>query len=679
MEHIFTGPLLVKRRRREITVLCIMLLLIAALCAAAEETEDYVHYRLGVKFKNENNFDPALEEFRKVLTAYPDNYNAYMQIAEIRKSQNQPRLEIFNLKKALACNPGWGKAHKMLAEAYETDKQFQNAIMELQMYQQSCDPAEQESVQKKIDQMLKRAKGRISETAADSVPQSAQKDSTPVKAAPDSAGEAKKKAAAPPAIITRKTGKTQTPASTQRQGGAEDLLKKAVALYEQGKYEAALPYVKKSLALYPRDPEAFFYGGLLRYKMGNYSLAKVNFSKSFAYPSASVDAHFYLGKIFGVEKYYRGAVEELTAYVAKAPDSDQRKEAVTLLTEYKKRINDTTAIAPAPPSAAQAQSQPSVPPVPERVSAPPESAYTVSEMRIDSLLTMQVVDTLTNPGQAMLQAVREFKAGKFDDAIKAFKKIMVAYPASAVAAPCMYNIGVCYVKLRLFPNADNQFDNIRNRFPSHPLSAQALFLKSLSLYERGDMSHCERLLREFIQKYRSNAWTGKAWEKLGDVYVELKDLTKAMDAYRLAAAQSKEASDQLYANFKLANAAFDAGNPERAVAVLKKLIETGESRKIFVRVPDAYFKLADYAYQRKDYKNALEYYLRVVRKFPGYQETPWGLFQVGNAFKNLKNYPKAIDAYKELMADHPDDYWSKQARWKMDDAVWENEYKTVLQ
>ncbi|HEX7511396.1 MAG TPA: hypothetical protein VF335_08855, partial [Chitinivibrionales bacterium] len=174
--------------------------LLAALIIApmAEETEDFIHYRLGVKFKNENNFDQALEEFRKVLTAYPDNYNAYMQISEIRKSQNQTRLEIFNLKKALAYNPGWGKAHSMLAQAYESDKQYQNAVMELQMYQQSCDPAEQGSVQKKIDTMLKKLQGLPADTSAEAAVQPAVKDFTPVKTSvvsADSAAAVKQKTA----------------------------------------------------------------------------------------------------------------------------------------------------------------------------------------------------------------------------------------------------------------------------------------------------------------------------------------------------------------------------------------------------------------------------------------------------------------------------------------------------
>jgi TolA-binding protein len=109
------------------------------------------------------------------------------------------------------------------------------------------------------------------------------------------------------------------------------------------------------------------------------------------------------------------------------------------------------------------------------------------------------------------------------------------------------------------------------------------------------------------------------------------------------------------------------------------VIDIGESRKTFVRVPDSYYKIADCKYQQKDNKTALEYYQKVTRKYPAFQETPWGLFQIGNIYKNVKNYPKAIETYKELAKNFPDDYWAKQAHWKMEDAVWENEYKAVLQ
>ena len=132
----------------------IILMVFTSNITAGEQAGDYLHYRLGVKFKNEKKYDEAIEEFRKVLAAYPDNYNAYMHMAEIRNLQDRQRLVVYNLKKALNYNPGWGKARKMLAQAYEKDGQLQKAIMELQDYQQSCDPAERDSLQKQIERLI---------------------------------------------------------------------------------------------------------------------------------------------------------------------------------------------------------------------------------------------------------------------------------------------------------------------------------------------------------------------------------------------------------------------------------------------------------------------------------------------------------------------------------------------
>ena len=55
-----------------------------SLAVSGELSGDYIHYQLGVKYKNEKKYNEAIDEFRKVLAAYPDNYNAYMHLAEIR-------------------------------------------------------------------------------------------------------------------------------------------------------------------------------------------------------------------------------------------------------------------------------------------------------------------------------------------------------------------------------------------------------------------------------------------------------------------------------------------------------------------------------------------------------------------------------------------------------------------
>jgi len=655
------------------------LLLATVIPCAAEESDDYIHYHLGIKYKSENKYDQAIDEFRKLLTSYPDNYNAYMQLAEIRKAQNQPRLVIFNLKKALSYNPGWGKAQKLLAEAYEQDRQYQNAIIEYQHYQQACDPAELDVVQEQINRLVRKVKGEPEAASVES-PAPAGRDTA---AAAKAAGiPAKKEAAA--AKRAAAPAKEKEPSTVARHAQAEvapqpktseENFQQAVALYNKGNYNEALPFLRKAVMLDRGYAAAFYYAGLIRYKLGQTDLAKTNFSKAFSYPEGAGPAHFYLGKIYGTEKNYKGAIGELNEFLGTAPEGDQKKEAIALLSHYKELTGDKSPLPLAARAGADTSKAKRVPQF-EPVGA--ETSMVTIEMRIDSLLSLAVVDTLTDAGQALLSGVREFREGRYDDAIREFKKVSVSFPANKVAAQCIYDIGVCYMKLRLFPNAENQFDQVLERYPSHALAAQSMFFKAYSYLERGEPSRSEKLFRDFIQKYRGHAWICKAYEKLGDIYADLRETSKAIDAYQNAAAHASLPADRLYALFKLGSAYMDAGNAPHAIETYKKVIDFGEKSQAFFRVPDSYYRIADQKYHQKDFNGALDSYQKVTRKYPTYQETPWGLFQIGNIYKNTKDYQKAIDTYRTLVKSYPEDYWSKQAKWKMEDAVWENEYKGVL-
>ena len=53
-------------------LVCIIWCMLPSVVSSAEGTGDYIHYRLGVKYKNEKKYDKAIDEFRKVLAAYPD-------------------------------------------------------------------------------------------------------------------------------------------------------------------------------------------------------------------------------------------------------------------------------------------------------------------------------------------------------------------------------------------------------------------------------------------------------------------------------------------------------------------------------------------------------------------------------------------------------------------------------
>ncbi len=635
----------------------------------AKDTNDYIHYRLGIKYKNEKKFDQAVEEFKKVLAAYPDNYNTYMHLAEIRNYQNRFRLASYNLKKALTYNPGWGKAKKMLAAVYERDGQYQNAIKELQDYYQYCDPAERDSVQAQVNRLIGIVKFGKSYKENIKVDESTQA----ILEAEATTGKpkVKKKTTQPKKVVKRGASKTSA-AQSEFDAGVR-AYQKAVSTQEYALFDKAIEHFRRTIKLHPKHYGAYYYAGLIRRRKGQNKMAKVNFHKAVAYKELGHNAHFYLGKIYGEEKAYKTAIKHLQLYIKSTTYEPGKREAEGLLQRYvsaynaihKKEKIDIGALA-------RDEMHREISKIPD------ETRYATIEIRIDSLLVMSIVDSVTDPGQAMLTGVRSFTNNQFDKAIEDFKKVLVRYPKGDVAARCLFDIGVCYMKLKNYKIGESYFQQVIDRHGHHELAAPSLFLKALSYAERGEPARAENLYRGFIQKYRTHKLCGKAYEKLGDAYKDLMQDKKAVDAFRSAAGMAQSPLDKVYALYKLGSAYERVGNATRAVESFQKTILTGEKESLFERVPDSYYKIADQYYKGKKYSKALDYYVKVTRKYQAYQDTPWGLFQIGSIYKNLKKHQKAITTFNELIHKYPDDYWTRQAKWKLEDTVWEHEYKAVL-
>ncbi|MCL2219066.1 MAG: tetratricopeptide repeat protein [Chitinispirillia bacterium] len=604
-----SGQVFERGCRRIAILLLAACMLSAGTVYAQDAAGEYIHYRLAVQFKNEGKFDQAIEEFRKVLAAYPDHYNSYLQLAQVYAAQGNHRLVIFNLQRALVYNPGWGRAQLMLAEAYAADGQFDRAVREYQVYQSGTDPAVRDSIQTVINGLMDRMRGGPSPAlqSAYALQQAAKKP----------AAQSASAALPPPVKLDPR---------------AEEAMKKVIALYDQNKYDEMLVAVKEVLAIQPNHPGAYYYAGLVRQHNKQLEMARINYRKALTHPVLGADASVKLRQL--------------------TPGGQ------------------TTASAPAPAGGtpADTMSEPAV----------QLEKFTGVEIRIDSMLSMMTVDTITDIGQKLLAGIRIFTEGRYDDALLEFKRVLAENPNGPVAAHCIYNMGICYYRLRLYKDAENQFQSFLDRFGSNRFAPRAAFFKACCFQERGDYPVSERLFRQFIQNNRRHEWVGRAYERLGDSYADLEQYRRAIDAYNQALAVAATPTDKVILNYKLGNSSMQIPeNDARALTFFSAAVDIGEKDNVFVRVPDSYYKIADIRFRQKDFASALDHYKRVTRKYPAFQETPWGLFQIAGIHRNLKQYREAVDTYRELMQRYPDDYWAKQAQWKMEDTIWEHEYRSV--
>jgi TolA-binding protein len=544
---------------------------------------------------------------------------------------------IYNLQRALVYNPGWGKAQLMLAEAFAADGQFDRAVREYQVYQAGSDPAVRDSIQTVINGLMDRMRGVPPATAAAAQVQPAAPAQPP--------------SAARPAAQVRLDPR------------AEEAMRRVIALHNEGRDDEMLAAVREVLAIQGNHPGAFYYAGLVRLKKGQRDMAKINFRRALPHPTLGGAANFYLGMILGEEGQRADAVRHLRASLASSSSGFDRNEAARLLELYGGRVPADARMAAADDTA------------PQVVAA---EKFTPVEIRIDTMLSMMTVDTLTDAGQKLLAGIRAFKDRRYDDALREFRRVLAENPNGPIAAQCIYNAGISYYRLRLYQDAENQFKQFLDRFPNHRFAPRAAFFRACTFQERADYAVSERLFRQFIRDNRSHEWVGRAYERLGDSYADLEDHRKAIDAYNQAL-QSRgiTPADRVIINYKLGNTCLALGDNTRAINFFRAAIDAGEKNDIFVRVPDSYYKIADIRFRQRDFAAALDLYKRVTRKYPSYHETPWGLFQIAGAQRNLRQYREAVDTYRDLIQRFPDDYWAKQAQWKLEDTIWEHEHRAV--
>jgi len=455
---------------------------------------------------------------------------------------------------------------------------------------------------------------------------------------------------------------------------ARDALDKGIrsyrAIVQAGKsdFSPAVEHFRRALDLHPGYPAAFYYAGMIRRKVGDNKAAKYNFERAVNDPEQGYNAHFYLAKIYGEERDYASSIHHYEKYRSKTNYEPGRREAESMIAQYQKLVQKIAADTVDLEVVHREEIAAEMRKFPQRLE--------ISELqiRIAPLLSMVIADTATVEGQAMLKAVKEFKAKRYDNAIAEFRSVLEKYPRGKVAGLALFDLGVCYMKLHDWNAAIDKFNQYRERFPQGNNGANAMFLQAVAYFELKKYPVSRQLFQRYIQENRSGGLVGKAYEKLGDIYRDEDQLRSADESYDLAARNSANTEDRVIAQFKRGEVFVALKNWTMAVKQYEAVIVDGEKNKVFVRVPDSYYRIADYYYKQKKWAEAREKYQRVTRLYPSYQDTPWGLFQVGNIYKTLKQYKNAISSYDVVITKYPEDYWATQAEWKKKDAAWQMQY-----
>ncbi|MFA6078349.1 MAG: tetratricopeptide repeat protein [Candidatus Omnitrophota bacterium] len=194
-----------------------------------------------------------------------------------------------------------------------------------------------------------------------------------------------------------------------------------------------------------------------------------------------------------------------------------------------------------------------------------------------------------------------------------------------LAANSLLGLAKNYKITAKYPDAIAACDEVISLFPESGAAPEAYYVKSQILYDEGVYHGSETVSAEGIEKFPDSEFADELHYQMGKVLLV------------------QERFDDAVAEFMWVK----------------------ENSKDGTIISDALCRIGAIYFDRREYKNALEYFDAVLKDHSGRSCADYAQYQLGNIFYELGRYDQAVLAYKSLLLNFPDSTFREDAVLKL--------------
>lgn len=629
-----------------------------------------VRFKQALAFEKEGKYQQALDEYKAVLLADPDNANAYLGAGNSRYRMKNYDGALKNYQLAGRKNPKLWAAMEGAANCYEVLGQKEKAVAE---WRRIADQGPKDSRSKalgKIESLL----GKEGSTA---------------------------KASAKTEVKTEAA--TKEPSEKKAASTADDkfqydgpLFQKALALYQTGDFRKSLDLWKKVLDAQPGNPGAFYYAGVCRYNLGDADKAIYNLQKSYNYPDKGYNAHYYLGRIYEkkanvpkAREHYNKYMKESTSATGKAevqkrlaslggaPKADPEKDKKT---DVAKKTEAAEPDLPSKESCNLADAKRIKDSVALALKALEPKPLTVGPEKMVALengKSFAFAATAEAGGADLQKALNLIQGKSFNQAIDALKKIRQNFPNTPNSAAAAYNLASLYRYLGLGENVLALAQTAMDEELPEPYLSAMRYQLAISLKDKADFAGALATLEQVQPDKELGPTTGQKLALASDIAALYKPGKETPELLRKAIAMEADPAKKAERQLELAALLLKQDDRTGATQVYKDMLDSCQASTM-KQCRTAVFALGDMSYQSKNWPMAIEYYQKAADKFRDKENTPWARYQIGNVFRQQKRFAEAVKAYDQLIKEFPGTYWTDQAKWNREDVIWQEKNQSIL-
>lgn len=273
--------------------------------------------------------------------------------------------------------------------------------------------------------------------------------------------------------------------------------------------------------------------------------------------------------------------------------------------------------------------------------------------------------------------------GYFTDAVAGIKRNRTSMKNKSVKdgvlGDAILRAGDCMFKKNNYKEAIKYYDEaVTAKYPGYQY---ALFQKAIIEGLRGNTTDKIIALEDLVTKHKTSEFADDALFQLGLTYQEIKQASKATEAFKQLVADYPNSDMVNNALLRLGLVAYNSGNLQTAINYYKQVFSHQPSkdeadaalaalREIYIKDlgdPEGYnafletipgykldnsqkdenaFAAAEAAYEKSNYERAITDYTEYIRKYPNGINILVAYYHRGESYASLKQYDKALSDYE---------------------------------
>ena len=262
--------------------------------------------------------------------------------------------------------------------------------------------------------------------------------------------------------------------------------------------------------------------------------------------------------------------------------------------------------------------------------------------------------------------------GRYTEGRKTFEEILLTFPGTKLSDPIFFGILKTYLGKHEIEKAVNFHQRFLSHFLSSAWAEQTFFEIGQYYFEEKDYTNAAALFQQFLRTHPESDLQERVYFMLGESRFNQKDYSRAIIAYHKVLEEKRKVGLENQVLSRLGYANFYVKNYDEAIRTWEKLLtdfpddpqkneilywlaEVNLSQQDYPRAvgyvdrlkgdpmlyPKGLTSLGWHHFQRRNWREANDYFLKVVEEFPQYQTAPSIFLMVGECYLNQNDYQKA--------------------------------------